>query len=49
MIEDATPSRRAAEWTLPELIPQAISRLHAWLLRQGFDGDKVRQVLRGDG
>ncbi len=44
MIEDAI-SRRLRNGLFPS-DPQAIRRLHAWLLRQGFDGDKVRQVLR---
>ena len=30
----------------PPTDPKAVRRLQAWLLRQGFDADAVRQLLR---
>jgi regulatory protein len=44
MIEDAL-ARRLRNAPVPT-DPQALRRLHGWLLRQGFDADKVRQALR---
>jgi regulatory protein len=44
MIEEAV-SRRLRGAPFPT-DPQAVRRLQGWLLRQGFEGDKVRQILR---
>jgi regulatory protein len=44
MIEEAV-ARRLRNAPFPT-DPQAVRRLHGWLLRQGFDGDRVRQILR---
>jgi regulatory protein len=44
LIEEAL-SRRLRNAPFPS-DPQAVRRLHGWLLRRGFDGDKVTQVLR---
>jgi regulatory protein len=44
LLEDAL-SRRLRGAPFPSE-RSAIRRLQGWLLRQGFDGDKVRQILR---
>jgi regulatory protein len=44
MIEDAI-SRRLRNAPFPN-DPQAVRRLFGWLLRQGFDADKVGRVLK---
>ena len=45
MIEEAV-ARRLRNAPFPT-DPAAIRRLFGWLLRQGFDGEKVKRMLRG--
>jgi regulatory protein len=44
MIEEAI-SRRLRDRPFPS-DPAAVRRFYGWLLRQGFDGDKVSRILR---